>query len=1346
MSRSSPGDGGVSLSAEHRVDAVCQRFEAAWRAGEEPRFEDYLQGWQEPDRSVLLRELVLLDQEYRRRKSETPSLGSYPQQSTPPGAAATPTEEVLPRMFGRYTLRRLLGRGGMGRVYLAHDPQLDRFVALKMPNSIALEGWRERFFAEARTAATITHPNVCPVHEVGEEQSQPYLTMTFIEGETLAAKIQRDGPMEPDAAVALVCTAARAMQEAHRRGIVHRDLKPSNLMLDAAGRPIVMDFGLALRSTGADDLRLTLTGVAMGTPAYMPPEQAGGDHEFVGSPSDVYSLGVILYELVTGRVPFRAKSFGRLLAKIERDPPPAPSSINPQVDPALEAVILKCLAKDPADRFETAGDLADALDRYLAGDWDDLISLHSQPCAIPEPTSDYRPAARAGARHPPRRGWWLAGAAALVLALFAAGAVIYVQTDYGDLKIELSDPNAKVEVRVNGQAVTLTADGKVTHVKAGPGEVVVSGDGFETAAKSFTLKRGTTEVVTVTLVRRPGADTGKKFGDREPPVPAGPSKPVEPPKEPTLIEVPGWQILTDATKEETQKWLDERKKARHSVMWIDQYQIGDRPVYAAVAALDDREPNWTVLFDILGAEVADVTRLRRRLDTAAHRIVSVASYPSPSDVDFRTVLLFHPRKVSWGIGPGFDENHLATMIRNQNAAGHRLQLLRPFIYNAQRSFAVYAEAGKEESDYVQAASAEELTRFLEDSRSKGYHPTTVAASTLDGEVRFSAVAVPDPNKTTWEVHHGLTAPALKLKASAMADKGFHPTCVTAYPWDGAVRYCVVWVKEPPRPVPYPKEPTLVEAPGWQFLTDATKDEMQKWLDERKKAGHSVTWLDSTLVGDKPLFSAVAALDARDPNWQAFLALSAPTPKRLSDLFRPFLDPDNHLPVALSAFGSSKQHRVTCLWRKPEVVQYSSGSDFDALHVEDVLTKVAKGDYVLSQLRPNLSNDLFAFSYLAIPKPGARSEHLFTAKYARLTEFLHQQREKGRRPSSLAACPVGNALLFTAVAIDDPTKAQWEVDTDVTALALTERARAQLGRGFTPTSVTAYPWDGAVRYCVIWVKEPPKPPSYPKEKTLIEVPGWQILTDATKDEMQKWLDERKKDKHSVTWLDVAGIGGKPVYAAVAMNEASASEWRAVLDVPAAPIEAELAKLDWKDRPNEFLAVSGYFADGKPRLAMLAYPNLVPWRIYPDTGREDLELVRTKVELPGFGYRAFRPYPGQRGETTFAIVTQKMADDGDRKFDLSAAETQKYIDQERAAGRRLTSLVAYAVHNDLRFAAISTPNRAKWEWETDTNLPAAELKVRSAALAAKGFRPASVTLSPWDGAVRYCVVWVKEPPKD
>ncbi len=274
--------------------------------------------------------------------------------------------EVFPTTFGRYRVVKLLGQGGMGAVYLAQDTQLDRPVALKIPTFSGNDGPMvlERFQREARAAATILHPNVCPLYDVGEIDGVPYLTMGYIDGKPLAAYVAAR-PQPPRQSAFLVRKLALALAEAHKRGVIHRDLKPANVMIDKRSEPIIMDFGLARRARSGD-ARLTQMGSMMGTPAYMPPEQVSGDVNLMGPACDIYSLGVILYELLAGRLPFSGDAMA-MLSQVLLDDPPPPSKFRPELDPELEAICLKAMAKKIPDRHASMTELAAALQDYLRG-------------------------------------------------------------------------------------------------------------------------------------------------------------------------------------------------------------------------------------------------------------------------------------------------------------------------------------------------------------------------------------------------------------------------------------------------------------------------------------------------------------------------------------------------------------------------------------------------------------------------------------------------------------------------------------------------------------------------------------------------------------------------------------------------------------------------------------------------------------------------------------------------------------------------------------------------------------------------------------------------------------------
>jgi serine/threonine-protein kinase len=278
------------------------------------------------------------------------------------------TSRPFPRRIGDFELLEELGRGGMGVVYRATQVSLNRAVALKMilPGRLASVADLSRFRAEAAAAAKLKHPHVVSVHEFGEFDGQPFFVMPLVEGGTLAKRLA-DGPLSSRAAAELLIPVCRAVAAAHRHGILHRDLKPSNILIDHEGRPYVTDFGLAKRlQDDVEELsKRTATGAVLGTPSYMAPEQAGGQRGEVGPASDVYSLGAILFAMLTGRPPFQAASpVDTVLQVLEQDPIP-PRVLNPNTDPDLELIALKCLQKPSDLRYATADALADDLQAFL---------------------------------------------------------------------------------------------------------------------------------------------------------------------------------------------------------------------------------------------------------------------------------------------------------------------------------------------------------------------------------------------------------------------------------------------------------------------------------------------------------------------------------------------------------------------------------------------------------------------------------------------------------------------------------------------------------------------------------------------------------------------------------------------------------------------------------------------------------------------------------------------------------------------------------------------------------------------------------------------------------------------
>jgi WD40 repeat protein/predicted Ser/Thr protein kinase len=275
--------------------------------------------------------------------------------------------ESFPQRFGGYELLDRIGQGGMGVVYRARQVSLDRIVAVKvLPHgALATKEQVLRFRTEAAAAGSLQHPNIVAIHEVGLCEDRHFLVMDFVEGQTLA-ELARDGPLSPRRAARYVQMIAEAVHHAHQHGILHRDLKPSNVLIDADDQPRVTDFGLAKRLESGTDL--TLSGQVLGSPQYMPPEQAAGRHRQVGPRGDVYALGAILYHLLTGRPPFVGETFSDILPQVANDEPLRPRQLNPAIPPDLETICLKCLGKEIHRRYPTALALAEELGRFLRGE------------------------------------------------------------------------------------------------------------------------------------------------------------------------------------------------------------------------------------------------------------------------------------------------------------------------------------------------------------------------------------------------------------------------------------------------------------------------------------------------------------------------------------------------------------------------------------------------------------------------------------------------------------------------------------------------------------------------------------------------------------------------------------------------------------------------------------------------------------------------------------------------------------------------------------------------------------------------------------------------------------------
>lgn len=453
------------------------------------------------------------------------------QTEVPRSAMSNAPETPVPSQFGRYKIEKELGKGAMGVVYLAVDTQLHRKVALKIPKKSILEEPEalERFYREARTTATLRHNNICPVYDVGAIDGTHYLTMAYIPGKPVNSFLVKGKLPAAKVVALLIRKIALALDEAHRNGVVHRDLKPANVMLDDRGEPIVMDFGLACNTNTTEQARLTQSGAILGTPAYMAPEQVRGELNQIGPQSDIYALGVMMYQFLTGELPFNGPVM-MVFAQILRDQPKKPSEIRPDVDPTLEAICLKMTAKEAAQRYASMRDVAVALTEFVkkgSASGQETKSTVTPVATVAEPEPQpvanvenlpafpdlvvkdrpQKKMAKSQATGGTGTWCWLrnqpwfwpvaGGLGSLPLVILLA--VIYVQLGKSMVRIEIEETDPPLTVRFGKEELTIHNDGAPITVRPGKHTLLVSRDGLKTETREFTLNRGDKKLAAVSL-------------------------------------------------------------------------------------------------------------------------------------------------------------------------------------------------------------------------------------------------------------------------------------------------------------------------------------------------------------------------------------------------------------------------------------------------------------------------------------------------------------------------------------------------------------------------------------------------------------------------------------------------------------------------------------------------------------------------------------------------------------------------------------------------------------------------------------------------------------------------------
>lgn len=447
----------LPLKLQQQIDACCDQFEQALQNGDSPDVSQLIESVPEHGQLLLRRELAAIEIAYQRtqdcRDCEGLHLRCPHCQNQVELLPEAKLEEITcnscgdtfslieddestrgdggPRRIGHFELLTRLGTGGFGSVWEARDTALDRLVALKLPRKSQLSAREaEQFFREARTAAQLRHPHIVPVHEVGKEDGTIFIVTDLIRGVTLSDWLKEVRPSAGETAT-LCRTVAEALAYAHQQGVIHRDLKPSNVMLDENHQPHIMDFGLAKRELG--EITMTVDGTVLGTPAYMSPEQAQGQLHWVDRRTDVYSLGVMLFQMLTGELPYRGTAQQQIQQRIVDDAPD-PRKLNAHVPADLATICLKCLERDAGRRYSNAAEVAAELQRFLTGE-----PIKSRPI------SSFSRAMRWAKRKPA-----LATAATLTTLLAIAGplAAYRIDTDRQTIAAQLSERDKALARRI----------------------------------------------------------------------------------------------------------------------------------------------------------------------------------------------------------------------------------------------------------------------------------------------------------------------------------------------------------------------------------------------------------------------------------------------------------------------------------------------------------------------------------------------------------------------------------------------------------------------------------------------------------------------------------------------------------------------------------------------------------------------------------------------------------------------------------------------------------------------------------------------------------------------------------
>jgi hypothetical protein len=1000
--------------------------------------------------------------------------------------------------LGQYRVRKVLGAGGMGVVFQAYDPDLDRHVALKamLPTQAPSPSAKRRFLREARAAAAIKHDHVVTIYQVGEDRGTPFLAMELLSGEALADRLARGEQVPLAETLRIGREVALALAAAHSRDLIHRDIKPGNIWLEsrpgAAERVKILDFGLA-RAT-ADGAQLTQAGTIVGTPAYMAPEQFQG--QAVDGRCDLFSLGCVLYRMATGEQPFQGADSIALLLAVTTHAPRPPEAIDPTLPPALCALIMGLLAKQPDERPASAQAVVEALSAIERGE--NLLSSAGpvQRRATARPARG-RPAAR--------RRWRSVVAAAVLLALVGAGGYLCGPTivrwacNEGELVIEIDDRHVQAVIDQTGVTIRDRARDREYRIKPGPQpltagayllEVTEPGGDLRLFTKEFTIARGGKATVRVTfdpklltskMVMGTGAAPTKLYSDRAH----------------SLVDVFDSRDLAGATAKEFNDWRaalgDDWRLASVGT------RKGKGPTLFNAVAVREKTPQLVRCIPELTADESD--RLDQRMYTDnAYRDLALcrSAAPGPNDklpfvqtrlmirdgLDFRT----------W-FGP---QAYVTGQIGKQKAAGFRLCYLEAFSASAgpiYDSILVADESRAWKPFY--ALSPDELVTTVRSYEEKGWRPDVIAPDWDGRHLSFMLVAVDNRDGVDWRFRMDMRRAQYQEESSKQRTAGLFPLALVSYGDDADVRYAAIWVRyrAPGAPLPAPpvadpqvqadravhavswtgggaakhsfadRAHVLAEVLDWRDLAGASLTELRDWAAALAPDWH-ISAVSSRHGTGTALFNAVAVCEKQPLPFRFHAGIDeqdalAEWQRQVDEGYKPV-----NLCVSQQP-DSGNRWLWTRLWVKDGPPTYNWGDPWETCR-----TNIGK--WTADACRPTFLDGPPApggtFYLVIMPEDQSRRWHgQYSVAADELVSTIDYYRRKGWRPDVLAPHWKGDQLRFMLVAVDNTEPVDWRFRMHMSQEQYRTESAAQKRRGLFPLTVVSYGHDAHVQYAAIWVR-------------------------------------------------------------------------------------------------------------------------------------------------------------------------------------------------------------------------------------------------------------------------------------